>query len=72
METYLEFLLEHGAHLMSIKDGISSLRRLILFTPSLGNIYQNLSVSSPAPVTMLSPSGDIPKYRTLKECPVKV
>ena len=43
-----------------------------LFTPSLGNIYQNLNVSSPAPVTILSPSGDIPRYRTLKECPVRV
>lgn len=29
--------------------------------------FQNLSVSSPAPVTMASPSGDIARYNTLYE-----
>ena len=37
-----------------------------------GNTFQNLKVSSPAPVTMLCPSGDIDRYRTLYVCPVNV
>lgn len=32
---------------------------------ALGNKFQNLSVSSPAPVTMLEPQGLIDKNRTL-------
>lgn len=28
-------------------------------------MFQNLSVSSPAPVTIVDPSGDIAKYSTL-------
>jgi hypothetical protein len=32
-----------------------------------GNTFQNRNVSSPAPVTILCPSGLIAKYRTLKE-----
>ncbi|KAJ8974263.1 hypothetical protein NQ317_008270 [Molorchus minor] len=37
---------------------------------ALLNTFQNLKVSSPAPVTMASPSGDNAKYNTLYECPV--
>ena len=37
-----------------------------------GNTFQNLKVSSPAPVTTDCPSGDIPKYNTRYVCPVKV
>jgi hypothetical protein len=33
---------------------------------------QNLSVSSPAPVTIFCPSGDIARYKTRKLCPVSV
>lgn len=45
----------------------------VLILPSLpGKTFQNLSVSSPAPVTIVSPSGDIARYSTLSECPVKV
>ena len=38
----------------------------------LGNTFQNLSVSSPAPVTMVCPSGDMAKYKTRSVCPVSV
>lgn len=34
--------------------------------------FQNLNVSSPAPVTIASPSGDSAKYKTLYECPVNL
>lgn len=37
-----------------------------------GNIFQKRRVSSPAPVTMVVPSGFMARYRTLKVCPVKV
>jgi hypothetical protein len=37
-----------------------------------GNTLQNLRVSSPAPVTIDDPSGDIARYNTLKVCPVSV
>ncbi len=37
-----------------------------------GKMFQNLKVSSPAPVTIVYPSGDIAKYKTLKVWPVKV
>lgn len=37
-----------------------------------GNTFQNLRVSSPAPVTIFSPSGLIARYSTLMLCPVKV
>jgi len=30
-----------------------------------GKMFQNLSVSSPAPVTMLEPHGDMLRYKTL-------
>jgi len=39
---------------------------------ALGNTFQNLRVSSPAPVTIEDPSGLIAKYNTLNVCPVKV
>lgn len=35
-------------------------------------MFQNLKVSSPAPVTMVSASGDIAKYNTLVVWPVKI
>jgi hypothetical protein len=35
-----------------------------------GNTFQNLSVSSPAPVTRVWPSGLTLRYSTLKVCPV--
>lgn len=37
-----------------------------------GNTFQNLKVSSPAPVTIYYPHGDIAKYNTLYVCPVNV
>jgi len=37
-----------------------------------GNTFQNRSVSSPAPVTMVCPSGEIARYNTLYVWPVKV
>jgi len=37
-----------------------------------GNTFHKRSVSSPAPVTMLWPSGDTARYNTLYEWPVKV
>ena len=35
-----------------------------------GNTFQNLKVSSPAPVTKVCPQGDTDKYKTLKVWPV--
>lgn len=37
-----------------------------------GKTFQNLRVSSPAPVTIVLPSGLIARYKTLNECPVNV
>lgn len=37
-----------------------------------GNSFQKRRVSSPAPVTTVSASGDMARYKTLKLCPVKV
>jgi len=37
-----------------------------------GNTFQNLSVSSPAPVTRVYPSGLHDRYNTLNVWPVKV
>lgn len=37
-----------------------------------GNNFQNLSVSSPLPVTIFSPSGLRDKYSTRNECPDNV
>ena len=37
-----------------------------------GNKFQNLNVSSPAPVIILSPFGLILKNRTLYVCPIRV
>lgn len=37
-----------------------------LLLRDLGNTFQNLRVSSPAPVTMEDPSGLIARYSTLK------
>ena len=38
----------------------------------LGKTFQNLRVSSPAPVTMFEPHGLMPRYRTRYEWPVSV
>lgn len=37
-----------------------------------GKTFQNLKVSSPAPVTIVDPSGLVAKYKTLKEWPIRV
>jgi hypothetical protein len=37
-----------------------------------GNTFQKRRVSSPEPVTIFYPSGDIAKYNTLYVCPCKV
>jgi hypothetical protein len=37
-----------------------------------GNTFQNRSVSSPAPVTIVCPSGEMAKYNTLYVWPVNV
>jgi len=42
----------------------------VLFAP--GKAFQNLSVSSPAPVTIVCPSGDMARYSTRNVCPVNV
>lgn len=59
-----------NSHLRSFKSGI---KRDDYEYPSffLGKTFQNLKVSSPAPVTIVYPSGDIDKYKTLYVCPVK-
>jgi hypothetical protein len=44
----------------------------ILLLLAFGNIFQNLNLSSPAPVTIELPSGFIAKYKTLNVCPVSV
>lgn len=36
-----------------------------------GKTFQNLRVSSPAPVTIVFPSGLTAKYKTLNVCPVR-
>jgi hypothetical protein len=54
---------------------LSVLRKVDVFLDvscRLGKIFQNLKVSSPAPVTIVLPSGLIAKYSTLYVCPVKV
>ena len=55
----------------------NGLRRVVVFLLfyyflAQGKTFQNLSVSSPAPVTIVSPEGFIAKKRTLLVCPVKV
>ena len=60
---------------MSMLDGTNKLLipNIFWFFDFIGgNIFQNRNVSSPAPVTILSPSGLIDKYKTLYVCPVKV
>ena len=44
----------------------------ILLLLALGKIFQNLSLSSPAPVTIFYPQGDPDRYKTLYVCPVRV
>ena len=59
----------HPPHRINLPK--SSLLSPLDSLPSLfGNALQNLSVSSPAPVTIVSPSGDIARYSTRCECPV--
>ena len=43
-----------------------------LVSSFLGNTFQNLKVSSPAPVTIVSPSGLMAKNNTLDVWPIKV
>ena len=45
---------------------------LFSFLALPGNTFQNLRVSSPAPVTMVSPVGFIAKKSTRLVCPVNV
>ena len=60
-------------HLKSILDGnndelplpITPAPRAPLLLLDLGNTFQNLNVSSPAPVTIDEPSGLIARYNTL-------
>ena len=56
-------------YLKSLLEGNNLLLQLFL---NGGKIFQNFKVLSPAPVTILCPSGDKLKYNTLKLCPVKV
>ena len=58
-------------YLKLIDDGI---KEEVLFWATGGNTFQNLNVSSdaPAPVTMVSPSGDKVRYRTLLVCPSRM
>lgn len=56
-------------HLNSILDKAMD---LFYFFVLLGNAFQNLNVSSPAPVTMVYPDGFIAKKRTRLEWPVRV
>lgn len=56
-------------HLSSILDSAID---LFYFFTLLGKAFQNRSVSSPAPVTMVSPEGFMAKKRTLLEWPVRV
>jgi hypothetical protein len=61
---------------MSMLDGNNELvppnGMLSLFPFTEGNTFQNLNVSSPAPVTIFCPSGLMDKYSTLYVCPVRV
>jgi hypothetical protein len=45
---------------------------VLVETLALGKTFQNLRVSSPAPVTMVSPVGFIARNSTRLVCPVKV
>ena len=59
----------HSSHLSSLKDGFI----IDYYCPNYflgGNTFQNLNVSSPAPVTKVWPSGLIAKYNTLNVWPV--
>ena len=56
---------------LAVLVGKSMLAGVLLLLLS-GKTCQNLSVSSPAPVTIVLPSGLVAKYKTLYVCPVKV
>ena len=58
-------------HLMT-KAEFSICEPIFLIFADLGKTFQNRRVSSPAPVTMDSPSGLIARYNTRRLCPVKV
>jgi hypothetical protein len=51
---------------------LDSTMDLFSFFALLGKAFQNLSVSSPAPVTMVSPDGFMARNKTRLECPVRV
>lgn len=56
-------------HLNSILDRILD---LFYFLTLPGKTFQNLKVSSPAPVTMVYPEGFMARNKTLLVCPVSV
>ena len=58
-------------HLMSAKFGTIKLFNL-MFSYFSGKAFQNRRVSSPAPVTIVFPSGLTAKYKTLQVCPSNV
>jgi hypothetical protein len=60
-----------NSHLNSIVFRNVDFLTLVSLFP-VGNTFQNLSVSSPAPVTIVCPEGFIAKNNTLLVCPVKV
>lgn len=58
-------LLENQIHLKSIFDGNNVLfPNMPSFLFLEGKTFQNLKVSSPAPVTIFCPQGDMAKYST--------
>lgn len=53
-------------------DSVFSVDFSLVSFSRFGKIFQNLKVSSPAPVTIVVPYGFIARYSTLYVCPVKV
>lgn len=58
------------AHLKTMLENILGFKLEDCFV--VGNTFQNLNVSSPAPVTIVSPLGFIARKRTRLVCPVNV
>lgn len=69
--SFMNFLIIFIKHSNNIKNHLSSIldnaTDLFYFFVLLGKVFQNLSVSSPAPVTIVSPDGFIAKKRTRLE-----
>jgi hypothetical protein len=61
---FIHLIYKFNAHLF----GLFSFFYYFVF----GKTFQNLRVSSPAPVTIFYPHGLIARYSTLYECPVRV